>query len=61
MPSTLADNTCLGDGTLRSMGRDCRELNHLYLAGCSRVTDQGMKGLASLKRLQVLNVADCVR
>lgn len=57
----ITDNHVLTDATLRAFGKACRDLNHLYVAGCSRISDQGMRGLANLKKLQVLNVADCVR
>ena len=56
----VVDNGILTDLTLRAFGK-CKELTHLYLAGCSKITDQGMRALAHLKKLQVLNVADCVR
>lgn len=56
----IENNNFLTDLTLRAFGK-CKELNHLYLAGCSKITDQGMRALAHLKKLQVLNVADCVR
>lgn len=56
-----ADNSVLTDVTLRALGKACRELNHLYIAGCYRVSDQGMKAIANLKKLKVLNIADCTR
>ena len=49
------------DVSLRAIGKACRELTLLYIAGCSRVTDQGLKALGSLKKLQTLNIADCTR
>ena len=55
------DNSKLSDVTLRALGKACRELQLLYLAGCSRITDQGLKALGGLRKLQVLNVADCSR
>ena len=55
------DNTALSDVTLRAFGKACRDLSHLYLAGCSRVSDQGLRALGSLRKLQVLNIADCTR
>lgn len=57
----VSDNSVLTDVTLRGLVKDCKELNHLHLAGCSRVTDQGLKALSFLKKLQVLNIADCTR
>lgn len=56
-----SDNPIVTDATLRVIGKFCRELTHLYIAGCSRVSDHGLRGLAGLKKLQVLNMADCVR
>lgn len=56
-----ADNLVLTDSTLRSLGKACRDLQQVYLAGCSRVTDQGLRALGSLKKLQLLNIADCSR
>ncbi len=57
----FADNTTLTDATLRSLAKVCRDISHLYLAGCSRITDQGLRALGSLRKLQVLNIADCTR
>lgn len=51
----------ISDVTLRALGKACRELQHVYLAGCSRITDQGLRALGSLRKLQVLNIADCTR
>lgn len=59
--ATSLDNTALTDVTLRAFGKACRDLSHLYLAGCSRVSDQGLRALGSLRKLQVLNIADCTR
>ncbi len=55
------DNLVITDSTLRALGKACRDLQQVYFAGCSRITDQGMKALGSLKKLQVLNIADCSR
>ena len=55
------DNSVISDVTLRALGKACRELQHVYLAGCSRITDQGLRALGSLRKLQVLNIADCTR
>jgi len=49
------------DVTLRALAKGCRELNLIYIAGCCRITDAGLRTLGSLKKLQVLNVADCIR
>ena len=56
-----SDNPYIGDVTLRAIGKACRDLTHLYVAGCSRISDHGLKGLVSLRKLQVLNIADCNR
>ena len=58
-PPTPPDDSMLTDNALRSLGRACRDLQHVYVAGCSRVSDQGVKALSHLKKLQVLNIADC--
>ena len=57
----MLDNPVLTDVSLRAIGKACRELNHLYIAGCLKVTDNGLKGLSHLKKLKTLNVADCVK
>ena len=59
--SFATDNSSISDVTLRAIGKACRELTLLYIAGCCRISDHGLKGLASLKKLQVLNIADCNR
>lgn len=61
MYHTTSDNSTITDVTLRAFGKGCRELSHLYLAGCSRLSDQGLRALKSLRKLQVLNIADCTR
>ena len=55
------DNTMISDMSLRALGKVCRDLCLVYLAGCSRITDHGMKALGTLRQLQKLNVADCIR
>lgn len=47
--------------SLRALGKVCRDLRQVYLAGCSRITDHGMKALGTLRLLQMLNIADCIR
>ena len=59
--SSCADNLVITDVTLRALGKACRELTHVYIAGCSRISDQGLRALSNLKKLQVLNVADCTK
>ena len=51
----------ISDMSLRALGKVCRDLRQVYLAGCSRITDHGMKALGTLRQLQMLNVADCIR
>lgn len=58
---TCLDNTMISDMSLRALGKVCRDLRQVYLAGCSRITDHGMKALGTLRQLQMLNVADCIR
>ena len=57
----FSDNSMITDITLKALGKACRNLECISIAGCSRVTDHGLKGLHSLKSLISLNVADCVR
>ena len=51
----------MSDVALRALARACKDLQVLYLAGCSRVTDQGLKALSHVKKMRVLNIADCSR
>jgi len=51
----------LTDMSLRALGKVCRDLRQVYIAGCSRITDHGMKALGTLRQLQMVNVADCIR
>ena len=51
----------ISDMSLRALGKVCRDLRQVYLAGCSRITDHGMKALGTLRQLQMLNIADCIR
>ena len=55
------ENFYITDVTVKMLGMKCRDLSHLFLAGCPRVSDNGMKSLSRLKKLEVLNIADCVR
>lgn len=57
----ISDNPAVTDISLKALGKACRNLECISIAGCSRVTDHGLKGLNSLKSLISLNVADCVR
>ena len=57
----FSDNSMVTDISLKALGKACRNLECVSIAGCSRVTDHGLKGLHSLKSLISLNVADCVR
>ena len=56
-----SDNSALTDTSLRLLSRGCRDMQHLYLAGCSKVSDKGLMDLKRLKRIRVLNIADCTR
>ena len=51
----------MSDVALRALSRACKDLQVVYLAGCSRVTDQGLKALSHVKKMRVLNIADCSR
>ncbi|XP_064606246.1 F-box and leucine-rich repeat protein 13-like [Liolophura sinensis] len=54
-------NRRISDHSMKQIGRNCLELEHVYLADCHRLTDFTLKSLANCKNLRVLNVADCVR
>ena len=56
-----ADGTVLTDVSLRVLSRGCRDLHYLHLAGCSRLSDKGLSEVKRLKKLSVLNIADCTR
>ena len=57
----LSDNLAVTDLSLKALGKACRNLECISIAGCSKITDHGLKGLQFLKSLISLNVADCVR
>lgn len=58
---SFPDNLSITDISLKALGKACRNLECISIAGCSKITDHGLKGLQSLKSLISLNVADCVR
>ncbi|EDV25333.1 uncharacterized protein TRIADDRAFT_24633, partial [Trichoplax adhaerens] len=54
-------NNLITDTSIKALGRNCLELNHIYLVDCPRLTDLSIKALAPCRQLNYLNVADCVR
>ena len=49
------------DSTLRAFSKTCRDLQVLCVPGCTHLSDQGLKAVGHLKKLHVLNIADCTR
>eukprot|EP00731_Ephydatia_muelleri_P003564 Em0001g3564a len=56
----IENNPCISDATLKYLSV-CKDLQHIYLAGCIRLSEHGLKFLGTLKKLQVLNLSDCSR
>lgn len=56
---TPTDNRLASDVMLRALSKACRDLQLLYVAGCTRISDHGMKFLGNLKKLKCINIADC--
>lgn len=47
------------DATLESISTHCKVLEHLNLAGCTPVTDSGLRHLLACRSLSSLNISDC--
>ncbi|ESO91191.1 hypothetical protein LOTGIDRAFT_228723 [Lottia gigantea] len=54
-------NHRISDASIKLIGKQCPNLEHVYLTDCSRLTDSSLKAISSCKNLTVLNLADCVR
>ena len=57
----IIDNDIISDQSMRVLAKSCRDIQVLCLPGCSHISDQGLKALGHLKKLHVLNIADCTR
>ena len=57
----ISGNQRISDVSLRAIGTNCTNLEHLYIADCQRLTDLALKSLSTCKNLAVANFADCVR
>lgn len=57
----ILDNDMITDSSLRTLAKSCRDLQIIYVPGCSHISDQGLKSVGHLKKLHVLNMADCTR
>ncbi|XP_066448080.1 F-box and leucine-rich repeat protein 13 isoform X2 [Eleutherodactylus coqui] len=57
----IEGNSWITDGSIKAISRSNPNLNHIYITDCQKITDIGLKALASLKNITVLNVADCIR
>ncbi|XP_030072401.1 F-box and leucine-rich repeat protein 13 [Microcaecilia unicolor] len=57
----IEGNNWITDSSLKSFSKHCLHLSHIYVADCQKITDHGLKALASMKNILVLNVADCIR
>ena len=54
-------NQRISDLSLKVIGMQCPNLEHLYVADCQRLTDASLKSLNMCRNLVVANFADCVR
>nr|XP_033815510.1 dynein regulatory complex subunit 6 isoform X2 [Geotrypetes seraphini] len=57
----IEGNNWITDSSFKSFSKQCLHLSHIYVADCQKITDHGLKALASMKNILVLNVADCIR
>ncbi|KAM5303792.1 F-box and leucine-rich repeat protein 13 [Glossophaga mutica] len=54
-------NKRITDACFKSIGKHYPNISHIYMVDCKRITDGSLKSLSPLKRLRVLNLANCVR
>ncbi|KAF6085843.1 F-box and leucine rich repeat protein 13 [Phyllostomus discolor] len=54
-------NKRITDACFKSIGKHYPNISHIYMVDCKRITDSSLKSLSPLKRLRVLNLANCVR
>ena len=57
----VVGNHRISDNAMKAIGKNCSELEHLYIADCQRLTDQSMKAIAACQNLVVCNFADVVK
>lgn len=57
----IEGNNRISDVSLKAIGTNCANLEHIYIADCQRLTDLALKSLSTCKLLTVANFADCVR
>ncbi|KAK3101016.1 hypothetical protein FSP39_000289 [Pinctada imbricata] len=57
----IEGNQRISDNSLKAIGKNCVELEHLYVADCQRLTDASMKAIAACPNLVVCNFADVVK
>ncbi|XP_072097288.1 LOW QUALITY PROTEIN: F-box and leucine-rich repeat protein 13 [Mobula birostris] len=53
-------NKRITDATFKIFSTSCPNLNHIYVADCSRITDNSLKFISTLKNITVLNISDCM-
>ncbi|KAL5014145.1 hypothetical protein ScPMuIL_008415, partial [Solemya velum] len=54
-------NHRISDVGVKTIGKLCPNLEHVYMADCQRLTDVSLKALAGCKNMSIINFADCVR
>ena len=59
--SWISGNSRITDASFKLVGRQCPDLQHLYMTDCQRITDYTLKSLVTCRNLTVINLADCVR
>ncbi|XP_061187510.1 F-box and leucine-rich repeat protein 13-like isoform X3 [Saccostrea echinata] len=57
----IEGNQRISDLSLKAIGKNCTDLEHLYLADCQRLTDASLKAIANCSKLVVCNIADVVQ
>ncbi|XP_021365051.1 F-box/LRR-repeat protein 13-like isoform X4 [Mizuhopecten yessoensis] len=57
----IEGNHRISDQSLKVIGKNCTQLEHIYVADCQKLTDLSLKALSNCKNLVVCNVADVVR
>ncbi|XP_059843192.1 F-box and leucine-rich repeat protein 13 isoform X3 [Hypanus sabinus] len=53
-------NKRITDTSFKIFSTSCPNLNHIYVADCSRITDNSLKFISTLKNIIVLNISDCM-
>lgn len=57
----IEGNHRISDQSLKVIGKNCSQLEHIYVGDCQKLTDVSLKALSNCKNLVVCNVADVVR